>query len=812
MSDHVDQLRQVVTAGRVTMPCTVTWFGARCAPPPRRLRQQLSPEDLRVFAHLTLRDRVYEDAYCLGQAQPTVPRESRTGGGGDGHFAERLGSANAGQGTWAPGWRVQAAGDALLGVSSGGLQVWVRPQDCRSVDDGSVRELSARPEIGDELAIRLPEGSFDLSPGYYTAFSTQPMPPREQARLVRVYFACRPAAAPAFVRTLTSRLDSATLPFRLKVLADPQDYRRRDAAVLYLPRAALDTATPHLARVVAELRSALEREVPLFTRRLAPGVALAEEPETQESFGQHRAALVAEGVVRAAEQGRTRPTDRLDTVLATWAEADVDVRRPHLRPGSDDAAYDELAGAVAEGTGTARPDAGHPRRRLAPAPRAATAEHEGTADQTAQRLASRLVADAVWHEDRCTWLSLVPTVDDRGRPSLAHGSVGASLYDGSAGIALFLAASAVLAEEPEAARTARGAARNALASCAEPSAAGLYVGATGVALAAAAVGALLGDDELAVHALDVATASRDPDGPDYLSGRAGAVVGMLALHRLLSAPEPLRLAEEYGDELLDAAMRTSHGWCWPTAADAGSPALTGLSHGAAGVAAALVELHVATGSARFASAAREAFAYERSWFSPEVGNWPDLRDRRTRSRRVPAAAFRAQWCHGAPGIALSRLRASAVLGDTELEREAAVALRTTTRETRAAMEDGSLGFSLCHGLVGNSDVLLDRAEALGREDDRRAARLVDEVAAVGTTRHSGPGRAPWPCGIPVPDQEVPGLLIGLAGIGYHYLRHAHRALLPSLLLVQPVAFADRITRLSRAPQTRPRAAFVGEAS
>lgn len=812
MIDHVDQCRQVVTACRITLPCTVTWFGARCAPPPHRLRRQLAPEDLRVFARLTLRDRVYEDAYCLGQAQPTAAREGGTGGGGDRHFAERLAASNAGHGTWAPGWRVQAADGALLGVSSGGLQVWVRPQDCRRVDDGSVRELGARPEVGEELAIRLPDGSFELSPGYYTAFSTEPMPPREQARLVRVYFACRPAAAPALVRTLTSRLDAVAVPFRLKVLADPQDFRRRDAAVLYLPRAALETATPHLARVVAELPGALEREVPLFTRRLAPGVALAEEPEAQESFGQHRAGLLAEGVVRAAELGRRRPPDRLEQVLATLVEAGVDVRRPHLRPQSDDAAYDELAAAVAAGAGTTTSGTGRTRPQLAPAPRAAGDRSEDTTDQTAQRLGSRLVADAVWHEDRCTWLSLVPTVDDRGRPSLAHGSVGASLYDGSAGIALFLAALAVLAQVPGAARTARGAARHSLASCAEPAAAGLYLGATGIALAAATVGVLLEDERLAAHALDVATAAQAPDGPDLLSGRAGAVLGLLAVHRLLSAPDALRLAEQHGDELLDGATRTSHGWCWPTATDAGSPALTGLSHGAAGVAAALVELHVATGSARFAAAAREAFAYERSWFSPEAGNWPDLRDRRTRSRRIPAGAFRTQWCHGAPGIALSRLRASAVLEDAQLAREAAVALRTTTRDTRAALEDGSLGFSLCHGLAGNSDVLLDRGSALASEDDQRAARLVGDIAAIGSRRHSGPGRAPWPCGIPVPDQEVPGLMIGLAGVGYHYLRQAHRSVLPSLLLVEPLTYADRITRLSRAYRSGPQAALVGEAS
>ena len=61
---------------------------------------------------------------------------------------------------------------------------------------------------------------------------------------------------------------------------------------------------------------------------------------------------------------------------------------------------------------------------------------------------------------------------------------------------------------------------------------------------------------------------------------------------------------------------------------------------------------------------RGAFDYERSWMDPGSGAWPDLRvggQRRGAARTLGSAAT-GTWCHGEGGIALTRLRASGVLG------------------------------------------------------------------------------------------------------------------------------------------------------
>jgi lantibiotic modifying enzyme len=133
------------------------------------------------------------------------------------------------------------------------------------------------------------------------------------------------------------------------------------------------------------------------------------------------------------------------------------------------------------------------------------------------------------------------------------------------------------------------------------------------------------------------------------------------------------------------------------------------------------------------------------------------------------------WCHGAPGIALSRLRAAELLGDDALRSEALVALATTRETIVEAVETGIGNFSLCHGIAGNADVLLEGSRSgLGETDD---LDLLAAVAELGAERYARPAAA-WPCGTHA--AETPSLMLGLAGIGHFYLRLADPTV-PSVL-------------------------------
>lgn len=412
-------------------------------------------------------------------------------------------------------------------------------------------------------------------------------------------------------------------------------------------------------------------------------------------------------------------------------------------------------------------------------------------------LGRRLTAEAVWFGDRCSWMGAEPVElgGGRDRGPLTHRALGIDLYAGTSGLALFLAELHAATGDADARTVALGAMRHAfsrVASIPPPARLGLFTGWPGVALAGARVGLLLDDEasqEQARRLLGrLSLEERDEWEFDVVSGRAGAAVALLTLARMIDDPGLLNLAERLGDELLGLAVRGAAGYSWKAPQLRAARNLTGLSHGTAGVAWALLELFSATGHAAYRDAAQQAFAYERHWFSAASGNWPDFRQRvgRGRSRvRGSATSFATFWCHGAPGIALSRLRAAEILRKGDYVAEAAVAIATTHSSVQTALEAGTANFSLCHGLLGNSETLLRGRQVAvpGQEDP---AALVNRVACAGIERHRTAG-SPWPCGTHT--AETPNLMLGLAGIGHFYLRLAVPTT-PSVLLLDPVAFAS----------------------
>ena len=173
---------------------------------------------------------------------------------------------------------------------------------------------------------------------------------------------------------------------------------------------------------------------------------------------------------------------------------------------------------------------------------------------------------------------------------------------------------------------------------------------------------------------------------------------------------------------------------------------------------ALLQLSTVTGVERFRTAACEAMAYERHLFAPAHGNWPDLREHKTSINTATAAGqtFMTAWCHGAPGIGLGRLTALPCLEDSEVRQDIAIAIETTRAQ--------GFGYNhaLCHGDLGNLDLLIEARVRLGRADlqphiNAIAARIVQDI------HHHG-----WRCGNPL-SVESPGLMTGLAGIGYGLL-------------------------------------------
>jgi type 2 lantibiotic biosynthesis protein LanM len=365
--------------------------------------------------------------------------------------------------------------------------------------------------------------------------------------------------------------------------------------------------------------------------------------------------------------------------------------------------------------------------------------------------------------------SLVPMADD--------------LYAGLPGVALFLGALGAVTGEARWERLARAAVESLLARWRNPSAAtapplslGAFTGWGGVLYALAHLGALWRDRDLLAAAepgiAPIASGLQDDDEIDVVGGAAGAIFGLLALHRASGSRRALDVAVQCGEHLLARSRPAGSGLGWLTRLAAERPQI-GFSHGNAGIGAALVELGAATGDSRFLAAGLDGFAWERDAFWPQLESW--LRGGGETPPPLESTVAIA-WCYGAPGVGIARLRALSQARDAEERR----ALRTEVEEAARKTLDRGFGENhcLCHGDLGNLDFLLQAREALGdpgldAATDRQARAVLAGIARDG-----------WLCGTRG-SVESSGLMNGIAGIGYGLLRLADPVRVPSVLALAP---------------------------
>jgi type 2 lantibiotic biosynthesis protein LanM len=409
--------------------------------------------------------------------------------------------------------------------------------------------------------------------------------------------------------------------------------------------------------------------------------------------------------------------------------------------------------------------------------------------ETAQSIGARLCRDAIWSRDRCNWIGA--SMEGIGQWTVVQKSFGPDLYSGTSGIGILLAELAALNGERIFRKTAEAAAAQALSRVGdipEQFRMGFYSGHAGIAYALVRIGEKLGVDSLVDKGFalmeDLARLNVDEQGIDVVSGVAGAIPPLLLINQKSGRQALLDLAIRCADRLERVANKSDNGWSWKTIDMPGQERdLTGFSHGTAGIAWALLELDRVTGERRYRDAAEQAFRYERHWFSAEHENWPDFRGGMPQPAQQPNSgpSYSVAWCHGAPGIGLSRLRAFELTGDAVCEQEANAAVRTTIRYLQMPQAVQS-SYSLCHGAAGNAEFVLESARVLKNDEHRQTA---ERIAQQGIAWFES-ARGPWPCGV-MGGGETPNLLLGTAGIGMFYLRLDDPARVRSVLMVGPGA-------------------------
>ena len=399
----------------------------------------------------------------------------------------------------------------------------------------------------------------------------------------------------------------------------------------------------------------------------------------------------------------------------------------------------------------------------------------------AASIARRLFAEAIRDDGRCTWFGAsMEEIGGHWRPS--RRTFGGDPYAGTSGVALFLAQFHRLQPSEEVKQTALAALRHALDRADNDTAldrGALYTGAFGIGFAAAEAGAELGEEAIVARALALVrdtAANNDATAFDVVSGSAGRIGALVRLHRRFGEQWLIDAAAGDAQRLLSTAHRQPYGWSWGFGGTQFlAHDLTGYSHGTAGVALALLELNAVAPNPAYVQAADEAMRYERAWFSPQQQNWPDFRRMPGQTAADPFA-YGYAWCHGAPGIGMSRLQAYRLTKRADVLSEARTALKSSRESDLAKATEYSFG--ICHGAAGNAELFLQAWEILG---DESALAEAERIARAGMERHLVEGQ-PWPCGLEDAG-EAPGLMLGLAGIGYFYLRMHGKSEIPSLLTI-----------------------------
>lgn len=366
-------------------------------------------------------------------------------------------------------------------------------------------------------------------------------------------------------------------------------------------------------------------------------------------------------------------------------------------------------------------------------------------------IADQIVARSLQEGQRANWLGL-ERIDGEHWAVLP---LGAGLADGYLGVALFLAQLGHLTGTGR----YRDLARKALTPvaplldslAAEPELAGIvgpggFVGLGGICYALVRLSDLLGEDHDITGWLETAvgltgSVAPAPAPASIAAGAAGGLLAMLAVHAETGLPAAARVARVLADRLVAAAHLDPTEEPFPPNGFAGGPV---------GVAYALRRFAATGAGEQYAAAAREISAHA-------TAEWDGTDD--------------VGWCSGTSGLLLAH---ADLLGGTP---DRALSARADRAVAALADRQPLRDSSLCHGELGAVEALA----VLAGHGHPRAARSLAQCAArvLGALDRYGP-RCGTPDGVP-----CPGMLTGLAGIGYGLLRLGFADRVPSVLLLEP---------------------------
>ena len=312
--------------------------GERFRKMPQQMQQKYLSLQLRSFIYGIYYNGSMRTALAPDGEKNGLPLdlENNTILGVDVDFYQQLHETNCGTGYFDHGWSVLTEeSDGTLAVTKGGLRLHIERE----------KHLQAEQQtavVGDSVAIRMPKNL--VQNGFYVAVGNQGLyridDSESQLVTVRVYLNFTPEGAVAVMSSLTQRLNELAIPNHFKVLYNPKEYERHDSGVLYFDKKDYQVVREVLQVVYRENKQHFKSEVPLFTKQLAVGLGLAEEPDQKfasgESFGMNRCQIVANGLLEAWHQRDDSTEGRMKAIAQQFSVMGIDLQHPYLNAGSED--------------------------------------------------------------------------------------------------------------------------------------------------------------------------------------------------------------------------------------------------------------------------------------------------------------------------------------------------------------------------------------------------------------------------------------------------------------------------------------------
>ncbi|KGX85052.1 type 2 lanthipeptide synthetase LanM family protein [Pontibacillus litoralis] len=239
---------------------------------------------------------------------------------------------------------------------------------------------------------------------------------------------------------------------------------------------------------------------------------------------------------------------------------------------------------------------------------------------------------------------------------------------------------------------------------------------------------------------------------DFLDGHAGIITFAINLFEMNGEEDALDIAKKYGQDLMEILKERED-----------NSFLLGLAHGTSGIVLALDKLGRLINDPEMQTMVKELVNYEDKHFDVEKLNWLDLRENVTEKTK----SF--YWCHGAPGILLSR----AQLEQTTVRKEI---LETEVINQSISNYITMDPIGLCHGVLGNLDILLS-ISAKYPEDIKKhkIKQLAEGMMKKEENLYKIQG---------MKDRGLMGLMLGVAGVGYSLLRINDPSKVPSVLKLE----------------------------